>query len=642
MNIGQNGLGGVGRGHDGGTSADSGREVRTVRTEVGSEEVGSGNRDGGWLAGAEVPPDGGARADRPTGGHEATPLPGDASADTRDAGSDAEDVRPAPPDARDVLPDTRDALWGSCVSGGALLPAGSVCRAAGGPCDVVETCDGVSADCPADKLASADTECRASAGECDLSETCSGTAVACPVDRLKPAGTLCRASSDGNACDPTESCTGRSASCPADLAYARPAVPGHVLATPGTLQATLAWDAASLATAYNVKRSTTGGSGFSRLGGSPTTRMLSYTDQGLTADTTYYYVVSSVNTLSTCESADSVPASVTASAPCVPPAAPTVNAVPGDGSVTLDWPAVAGATKYLVLRRASSGSDFAAIGVVLAGTAFTDKRAANGKHYSYVVTASNGRCSSASSAPVSVTPACGPLAAPTGVAATPGKGHIALTWRAPSGAKFFWISRNTTGTGAFAPIGTTTSANYLDRQVVSGVKYYYVVAASNGSCWSADTAVVAATTANSSHVIYDDALRNGWVNWSWNGSYAFDAAAIVRSGAASIGVRFASPWAGLQLHNDTAVSCAGKTAFVFWANGGSAGTRQVRFYVRNAAGVSSRVVLLSVPSGTWNKMTVNLNDLGNPANVKEIVIQETTGAAQPEFNIDQLELVDVD
>ena len=99
---------------------------------------------------------------------------------------------------------------GACAG----VAAGTVCRAAAGPCDVAEACDGVSADCPVDALATAATTCRASAGPCDVAETCSGSSPECPADVLVAGGTTCREAAGG--CDVAEACTGTEAACPAD------------------------------------------------------------------------------------------------------------------------------------------------------------------------------------------------------------------------------------------------------------------------------------------------------------------------------------------------------------------------------------------------------------------------------------------
>jgi fibronectin type 3 domain-containing protein len=512
-----------------------------------------------------------------------------------------------------------DVPAGACLTNGKPLPAGTVCRPAVDLCDVAESCDGTSADCPADKLAKAGASCRPTAGDCDISETCdgispscpadgfmragtvcrkvadgnlcdvpescTGTSPACPVDSVAAANTLCRASNDNNQCDPAETCTGTSVTCPTDVHYDRPAAPGNPTATPGTLQATVAWNASAGATGYNVKRSATSGSGYTTLGGIPTAVAPPYVDKGLTGGTAYHYVVSAIHTIATCESANSAEVAATPIGLCTPPAAPTVTATPANGTVELVWARVAGAVSYSIARSSSRGTGYATIAQISVGTTttytdsnvangttyyyvmtasngtcssvdsaevsaapactapasptglvatpgdksvaltwtasagavsysiyrkstgdptyklvnststttFTDTTVVNAAAYSYVVTASNGSCSSTNSTEVQVTPACVPPAPPTGVTATPGDGEITLAWTASTGATSFQVSRNTTGTGSFTAIATPTTTNYLDKPVTNGAAYYYVVAASNGSCSSANSAVASAT-----------------------------------------------------------------------------------------------------------------------------------------------------
>src|SRR5215831_19629644 len=84
-----------------------------------------------------------------------------------------------------------------------------------------------------------------------------------------------------------------------------PAAPSGVTASAANGQVNLAWTAVSGATSYNVKRGTTTGGPYGTVS-SPITA--TFNDAGLTNFTTYYYVISAVNSAG--ESANSAQISI--------------------------------------------------------------------------------------------------------------------------------------------------------------------------------------------------------------------------------------------------------------------------------------------------------------------------------------------
>jgi len=102
-----------------------------------------------------------------------------------------------------------------CRPSATPLAAGTTCREARGVCDVAETCDGMSTECPRDVVTSTAVVCREAAGDCDFPERCDGASVACPADMVVGAGVECRPSA--GRCDRVEACNGRSAACPVDV-----------------------------------------------------------------------------------------------------------------------------------------------------------------------------------------------------------------------------------------------------------------------------------------------------------------------------------------------------------------------------------------------------------------------------------------
>jgi hypothetical protein len=176
-----------------------------------------------------------------------------------------------------------------------------------------------------------------------------------------------------------------------------PAAPTGLTAVAGNQQVSLSWNASAGATSYNVKRGMSSGGPYTTVS-SPTTT--SYTDTGLTNGTTYYYVVSAVNSYG--ESANSSEVSAT---PLAPPAAPTnLTATAGNQQVSLSWSASTGTvTSYHVKRSTTNGSGYTQIGAPTT-TSYTDTTVTNGTTYYYVVTAVNAAGESGNSNQAAATP----------------------------------------------------------------------------------------------------------------------------------------------------------------------------------------------------------------------------------------------
>jgi sugar lactone lactonase YvrE len=131
----------------------------------------------------------------------------------------------------------------------------------------------------------------------------------------------------------------------AGVANGIPTAPSGLTASAGNAQITLAWNAVPGATSYKVYRSTTSGSGYAAAGTSTATSVL---DTGLTNGTTYYYVVTAVNT--TGESPRSSEVSVT-------PQAQIVYQLNSGGSATGTFAAdnyVTGGAAYIVSQTIST------------------------------------------------------------------------------------------------------------------------------------------------------------------------------------------------------------------------------------------------------------------------------------------------
>ena len=178
-----------------------------------------------------------------------------------------------------------------------------------------------------------------------------------------------------------------------------PAVPTGLTAKAGNQQVSLAWIASKGATSYSVKRSTTHGGPYSQIA-KPTAA--SCTDSGLTNGTTYYYVVSAVNSAGA--SANSSEVSATPSSAATAPPVPTgLSAAAGNQQVILNWKASKGATSYHVKRATTSGGPYTQVATT-SSTSDTDTGLSDGATYYYVVSALNSVGESTNSTQVSATP----------------------------------------------------------------------------------------------------------------------------------------------------------------------------------------------------------------------------------------------
>lgn len=158
----------------------------------------------------------------------------------------------------------------------------------------------------------------------------------------------------------------------------------------------------------------------------------------------------------------------------VPPATPTnLQAVSGDGRVTLSWSQVRPVTGYRVKRADQSGGPYEVIATVTTNR-YVDVDVVNGQTYYYVVSAFNIAGESADSAEVIGQP----KAAPRNVVAVGGTNQVLLSWDAFPGAASYTVKRSDTSGGPYEPVATgIVGTSYLDAPLASGRWYYYVVVA---------------------------------------------------------------------------------------------------------------------------------------------------------------------
>lgn len=283
--------------------------------------------------------------------------------------------------------------------------------------------------------------------------------------------------------------TGESAPSAQVSCVANP-VPTEVTAAAGDLAATISWTAVSGAISYNIYWSKT--TGVTTANGTKITGATNpYTLTGLTNGTTYYFVVTAVNS-----SGESSPSTEATCIPALP--VPTgVSATRGNGQATVSWPAVTGATSYNIYWSKTTGVT-TANGTKIAGvtTPYVVTGLTNDTPYYFVVTEVNSDGESAPSAEVSATPtATPPPDTPAGVSATAGDLQATIAWSlVPNTDSYniYWSSSTGVTTANGTKIAGATNP-YIQTGRTNGTTYYYVVTAVNSHGESAPSAEVSCT-----------------------------------------------------------------------------------------------------------------------------------------------------
>lgn len=155
------------------------------------------------------------------------------------------------------------------------------------------------------------------------------------------------------------------------------------------------WSAVPGANSYQVSRAVHNSGSFSVIN---TTSGLSFTDNTPNGSTQYDYTFTAFN------GASPIVTSLISVATPTLPAAPNLNATPGNGEVFLSWTAVAGATGYRLHSGTTNGGPYPFFGGLTTALSITDSPLPNGTTFYYVVQAVANNCTGPLSVQQAATP----------------------------------------------------------------------------------------------------------------------------------------------------------------------------------------------------------------------------------------------
>jgi fibronectin type 3 domain-containing protein len=266
---------------------------------------------------------------------------------------------------------------------------------------------------------------------------------------------------------------GSGASGPSNTAFGLTVPVAPILTVSGPTESTLAitWVDSPGAISYELYRDTSAAGAFTTMIDTGI-EGTAYTDNGLTADTPYYYKARAWNSAGYSQLSATAAAGTTlaaaGSAPVTPVGLRVVETF--DDSITMAWNAVATATSYELFRDGSQ---------VYSGSALSANNGGlqKGSSYDYTVQATNAQGSSA------VSPAVTAVTIPkipTGlVAGTPTTSGLTISWDAITGATGYQLMRAAAAGGPYSAIYTGPTVGISDNGLLSGSTYYYKIAASN-------------------------------------------------------------------------------------------------------------------------------------------------------------------
>jgi hypothetical protein len=138
-------------------------------------------------------------------------------------------------------------------------------------------------------------------------------------------------------------------------------------------------------------------------------------------------------------------------------------------------------------------------------------------------------------------------------------------------------------------------------------------------------------------MIYDDALADGWEDWSWGGTIDLAGTAPVQIGAHAVNATL-NGWGGFSPNRPSgAIDTTGYDAVKFWVHGGTGANKAFVFFSEGAGGSSPSIAFTAV-ANAWTEITMTLADLGNPTSISRLNFQNNSASTIGMVTFDQIRL----
>jgi len=138
-------------------------------------------------------------------------------------------------------------------------------------------------------------------------------------------------------------------------------------------------------------------------------------------------------------------------------------------------------------------------------------------------------------------------------------------------------------------------------------------------------------------LLYRDELAQGWENWSWSSTVDLTSVGQVRVGTNAVAITHTAAHGGFSLRAATPLNANPYSAIRFWIYGNG---QPLALYIQASDdGPASPFYRFTPPAGVWARYRAPLSALGNPAAIARINLQDDSGAPQPTYFLDELEVL---